>query len=103
MLRRSSAASLVRAFLPCALLAACGSSAAPPAETPPREEPAEPSAPPAPPATSAPLEPTAGADAPPAPSTSDAGDAKPAADPNAQRDIRFVQTPEGLRVEVLGV
>jgi hypothetical protein len=30
-------------------------------------------------------------------------DADPQPDPDAQRDIRYIKTPEGLRVEILGV
>jgi hypothetical protein len=48
------------------------------------------------------LEPTVGMDAPPQPSES-AEEPKAAPDPNAERDIRFIKTPEGLRVEILGV
>jgi hypothetical protein len=40
-------------------------------------------------------------DAPPQPAETGGGDAKQGSD--APRDIRFVQTPEGLRVEILGV
>jgi hypothetical protein len=77
-------------------LLSCGSS------PPPAEAPVE-TAPPAPePAAEKPPEPTpgtedAGATAPP---PAEAETVSPA---DAQRDIRFVQTPEGLRVEILGV
>jgi hypothetical protein len=40
-------------------------------------------------------------DAPPQKAEAGGADAKP--NPDAQRDIRFIQTPEGLRVEILGV
>ena len=64
-----------------------------PVETSVAAEPASDAPPPSEPA------PDASADASPA----GAADAKPAADPNAQRDIRYIKTPEGLRVEILGV
>src|SRR5262245_53024530 len=84
----------------CWGIAACGSSGPPPAEAP-----AEPATPPAPAATESAPEPTAGTDAPPqdAGASESSPGAEPASDVDAQRDIRYVQTPEGLRVEILGV
>jgi hypothetical protein len=37
------------------------------------------------------------------PPSGEAADADPEPDPDAQRDIRYIKTPEGLRVEILGV
>jgi hypothetical protein len=95
MLRRVPVSAVAALFAYCGLLS-CGSS------PPPAEAPVE-TAPPAPePAAEKPPEPTpgtedAGATAPP---PAEAETVSPA---DAQRDIRFVQTPEGLRVEILGV
>ncbi|HEX6275809.1 MAG TPA: hypothetical protein VFZ53_22360, partial [Polyangiaceae bacterium] len=97
-LRRSSTVVLASAAL--AALPACGGAAAPPqapadkepavaAASPPELVPAEP-----------PAEPAA-AEAP-APDGASA-DSKPASNGDEQRSIRYVQTPEGLRVEILGV
>jgi hypothetical protein len=81
-------------------LSGCGSSASPPAEAPPAAPvPAPTPAPETP--SEAPPEPPASTDAPPA--TSDAASAESKPDPDAQRDIRYIKTPEGLRVEILGV
>ena len=97
MLRRVLV-SVVVALFACSGLLSCGSS------SPPPEAPLETAAPaPAPAPAETPPEPSA-ADAP----AQDAGASSPASDEpasptDAQRDIRFVQTPEGLRVEILGV
>lgn len=86
----------------CLGLTACGSSGSPPAEAP-----VEPVAAPAP--AEKPPEPTVGTDAPPqgeaagAGKGEGAGAAETVSEADAQRDIRYIQTPEGLRVEVLGV
>src|SRR5262245_8780471 len=75
----------------------CGGGAS---EAPASSAPVEPSKPPpapAPAASEAPLEPTVGNDATPQTADTGGADAKPG--PDAQREIRFVQTPEGLRVE----
>ena len=86
-------------FSACFGSLSCGSSS-PPAETPVESAP-----PPAAPET--PPEPAPAADAPPqdagASGAEASADAKPASDVDAPRDIRFIQTPEGLRVEILGV
>ena len=82
-------------------LAACGAPAAPP-EAPVAPEPASPAAAPEAPATEKPPEATGTEKPPESTATSDAG-APPAANPDEQRSIRYVQTPEGLRVEILGV
>lgn len=80
-------------------LSGCGSSS-PPAQGPaPASSPA-PEPAPSPPSDT-PAEPKAGTDAPPP--SGDAASAEPEVDPNAQRDIRYIKTPEGLRVEILGV
>src|SRR5262245_17234236 len=94
---RSVLVSAVVALSACFGLLSCGSS------SPPAEAPVETSAPA--PAPAASTEPTVGMDAPP--QDAGAGDsptsAEPASAADAQRDIRFIQTPEGLRVEILGV
>ena len=84
----------------------CGGGAA---ASPPPDAPAPPPAETAPPPASvAPASTTAPSDAPPtnppaeAPAPAAAEPAEP--DPNdAPRDLKFIQTPEGLRVEILGV
>jgi hypothetical protein len=87
-----------RAF---AALALCAASCGPPqqpAPPPPPEPPAEPA--PAPAASVSPTAepaPAVAADPPPAEAPA------PAPDPDAARDVRYIQTQEGLRVEVLGV
>jgi hypothetical protein len=85
----------------CFCLLSCGSS------SPPAETPVEPATPAVPAAPEKPPEPTPGMDASPqdagASGAEGSAEAKPASDVDAQRDIRFVQTPEGLRVEILGV
>ena len=84
-------------------LGACGASPAAPPEAAVAPESALPAAAPEPSSTEKPPEPTVGMDAPPqSTSTSDSG-APPAANPDEQRTVRYVQTPEGLRVEILGV
>jgi hypothetical protein len=84
-------------------LAACGGSPAAPPEAPVASEPALSAASTEPTSTEKPVEPTKGMDAPPeSTATSDAG-AGPAANPDEQRTVRYVQTPDGLRVEILGV
>ena len=98
MLRRALVSWFV-GFSACFGSLSCGSS------SPPAETPVEPAPPPAAPET--PPEPAPAADAPPqdagASEAEASADAKPASDVDAPRDIRFVQTPEGLRVEILGV
>ena len=82
-------------------LSACGSSAPPP-ETPAAAEPPPAAPEPAPAESASPPEPTAGKDAPPQNEAS-GGQSKSASNAEPPRDVRYVQTPEGLRVEVLGV
>lgn len=97
MLRRPRALPFACGIFPLiAALSGCGSSASPPVEAPP-SAPAPAPAPPEPAAT----EPEVSADAPPP--AGDAESAEPKPDPNAQRDIRYIKTPEGLRIEILGV
>jgi hypothetical protein len=101
MARRTYAVVLVSAAALVAL-SACGG-AATPAEAPSEPEPAAtPSPAPQTLLEGAPTEPAEGTDAPAEPADSSA-DAKPASNPDEQRNIRYVQTPEGLRVEILGV
>jgi hypothetical protein len=93
---------LFGAWLLASSLQACGGSVAP-----------EPQAPEAPPAASAEPAPAASTEPADAADASPAGDAAakpeaeekpaPAKDPNAQREIKYVVTPEGLKVEVAGV
>lgn len=83
-------------------LSGCGGAAAEPqtADSAPASS-AEPAAPAAEPAPAA-----APADAPAAdakPAADEKPAAPPAKDPNAQREIKYVVTPEGLKVEVAGV
>ncbi len=90
---------LALAWLVTVSLGACGAEAAPEPKTP--EAAAEPAPAPEPaPATPA-------ADAKPAEEAKPAADAKPAEtppkDPNAMREVRYVVTPEGLKIEVAGV
>lgn len=42
-------------------------------------------------------------DAKPEPATKPEAEAKPAKDPNAMREVKYVVTPEGLKIEVAGV
>jgi len=76
-------------------LGACGASPAAPPEAAVAPEPAAPAAAPEPPSTEKPPEPTE--------STASDAAPPPAANPDEQRTVRYVQTPEGLRVEILGV
>jgi hypothetical protein len=78
-------------------LLSCGSS------SPPAETPVETAAPAPAPTAEKPPEPTPGTDAPPQDAGASSAPAESASPADAQRDIRFVQTPEGLRVEILGV
>ncbi|MDF3067584.1 MAG: hypothetical protein K0R38_3185 [Polyangiaceae bacterium] len=56
------------------------------------------------PTAAPPAEATASADPPPEPAAVDETPAPaPAKDPNAQREVKYVVTPEGLKVEVAGV
>jgi hypothetical protein len=96
-----SADLLSKAFVALALalaLPGCGGGAesAPPPSAP--SSPPEPAPAAEPPPAAAPAEPPPAADAP-APAAAD----EAAAARDAQRDIKFIQTPEGLRVEILGV
>jgi hypothetical protein len=91
---------LVGGWLVATSLAGCGGEAAPepkapeaPAETPAAAEPAPPPVEAAPEAK--PEEPKADAPA--------AKPAAPAKDPNAMREVKYVVTPEGLKIEVAGV
>ena len=91
---------LLGAWFVATSLAACGGAAAPePKTADAAAAPAEPTAP-APEARPA-------ADASPAAETKPEADAKPAAapakDPNAAREVKYVVTPEGLKIEVAGV
>jgi hypothetical protein len=93
---------VVLAWVVATSLGACGAEAAPEPKTPEAAEPT-PAAEPAP------------ADPAPAPTASEpAADAKPEAeakpaaetppkDPNAMREVKYVVTPEGLKIEVAGV
>jgi len=99
-----SASAVSKTFVALVLgLSGCGGGAAtsPPAEAPPPAEPATGKAPAEPATTPAP------SDAPPTAPATEA--AAPAAEPaesepsDAPRDLKFIQTPEGLRVEILGV
>jgi pyruvate/2-oxoglutarate dehydrogenase complex dihydrolipoamide acyltransferase (E2) component len=82
-------------------LAGCGAEAAPEPKTPAAAAEAPATAEPAPaPAEAAPAE------AKPEEPKADAPAAKPAApakDPNAMREVKYVVTPEGLKIEVAGV
>jgi hypothetical protein len=101
----------MQAFSRCALIGlvgfgvACGASQA---DAPPATAPAEPAvaSSPAPPA-SHPAEAAPATTADPAPSDAaaeaPADAAPPAHDPNAIRDVRYIATPEGLKIEVDGV
>lgn len=94
---------LVGAWLLATSLPGCGGAAAEPQTPDSSPAPsAEPAAPAAPAADAA-----APADAPAADAAKPAAEEKPAAppakDPNAQREIKYVVTPEGLKVEVAGV
>lgn len=95
MLRRFLFSAVVALFAGFGL-SSCGSSS-PPAEAPVETAPA-----PAPAPAETPPEPTAATDAPQQDAGAPASD-EPASPADAQRDIRFIQTPEGLRVEILGV
>jgi hypothetical protein len=81
----------------------CGGAAAesPPESPPPAAEPPAP-APEAAPSEAPPSETTAASSAD-ASGAATKGDSAAASGVDAPRDVRFVQTPEGLRVEVLGV
>jgi hypothetical protein len=82
-----------------ALFAASCGPPPPPIEPP---EPAPTAAPP--PAPPAAVPPAKSADPAPAPAAeAPVEQPAPAPDPDAQRDVRYVQTPEGLRIELLGV
>ncbi|HXK18338.1 MAG TPA: hypothetical protein VNG33_11075 [Polyangiaceae bacterium] len=94
---------LVGAWLLATSLAACGSE--------PQPEPKTPDAAPAPSASAVPAAAaadSAGADAKPEAEPKPEADAKPVAppppkDPNAMREVKYVVTPEGLKIEVAGV
>lgn len=95
MLRRRLVARFASAVL--AALPACGGSAEPPKAAEPEPVPS-----PAPAAVpSEKPEPASATDAPT--EATSAPEPAPAANPDEQRNIRYVQTPEGLRVEILGV
>lgn len=94
---------VVGAWLIATSLSACGGDAAPAPKTAdaasePEPAPAEPAGVPAEPAPT---------DAPAADDAKPAAEAKPAAaaatDPNAPRTVKYVVTPEGLKIEVSGV
>jgi hypothetical protein len=97
---RPSLGETVRCALAVLSLAAvsCGPPQ-PPAEPPSPELPDDPAPAPAAPAAEARPAPEPAPAAEPPPEEAP----PPAADPDAPRDVRYVQTPEGLRVEVLGV
>lgn len=103
-----SVSALSKTFVALALgLYGCGGGAA---STPPADAPAPPPAEPAPlPASAAPASTTAPSDAPPTTPPAEAPATATAAEPaepdpsDAPRDVKFIQTPEGLRVEILGV
>lgn len=80
---------------------ACGGSPAPEATAPAAPSAASNPEPAAPPADEAPAPAPEQASAEPAAATEEA--APPARDPNATRDVRYVQMPEGLKIEVDGV
>jgi hypothetical protein len=91
---------LALAWLVAASLGACGAEAAP--------EPKAPDAEPAPAAAPEAAEPAPAEDAKPAADTKPEAEAKPAEetpakDPNAMREVKYVVTPEGLKIEVAGV
>lgn len=95
---------IVGGWLVATSLAACGGDSAPEpktADAAPATASAEPAAPvsDAAPAADAKPETDAKADAKP---DADAA-AKPAKDPNASREVKYVVTPEGLKIEVAGV
>ena len=77
----------------------CGGSGTPPAEEPPAAAPEPAPEPPEP----APVPEPVGEAAPADPGPAEAETAPPVDDRDAQREVRYVQTPDGLRVEVLGV
>jgi hypothetical protein len=80
--------------LVAALLAGCGGAQPEPLAG----APTEPEAPP--PDVAAPLEPPPASPEPEPEPTAEAEQAPPARDPDAQREVRYIQTQEGLRVEV---
>jgi hypothetical protein len=93
---------LVGAWLVATSLPGCGGGATPEPQTPDAPSPAASAEAPAPPASSASAE-AAAPSAAPAPAVEDKPAAAPAKDPNAQREIKYLVTPEGLKVEVAGV
>jgi hypothetical protein len=96
---------LVLAWVVAASLGACGAEAAPEPKAPdavvPASSDAAPGAPDAPAAEAAAPDAAAAADAPPAAEAKPAEG--PAKDPNAKREVKYVDTPEGLKIEVAGV
>ena len=93
---------LVGAWLVATSVAGCGGEPAPEpktADAPPAAAAAEP--------VSAPVDAAPAADATPPADVKPEADAKPAAapvkDPNAMREVKYVVTPEGLKIEVAGV
>jgi hypothetical protein len=90
---------LVLAWVVATSLGACGAEAAPE----PKTADAEPT-----PAAEAAAEPAPATDAKPAAEAKPVDEAKPAdeappKDPNAMREVKYVVTPEGLKIEVAGV
>jgi hypothetical protein len=87
-------------------LIACGGGKEPPAAPEAEsaaEVPAEAPAEPAPADSAEPASPPAEAEASPAPAEKPDPTEKPAADPNVPREVKYIQTPDGLKVEVSGV
>jgi hypothetical protein len=92
---------LALAWLVAASLGACGAEAAPEPKAPDAEAPAAA-------APDAASEPAPAADAKPADEAKPEAESKPAEetppkDPNAMREVKYVVTPEGLKIEIAGV
>lgn len=93
---------LVGAWLAATSLAACGGEAAPEPKTADTAAEAPAAAEPAAPAADAAAEAKPEADAKPE-APAETKPAAPAKDPNAMREVKYVVTPEGLKIEVAGV
>jgi hypothetical protein len=100
---RLRALSVATSLVTLSALIACGGGKEPPAapETASTEGPA--AAEPAPVASEEPPTPPAAEESPAPAAEKPVPDERPAADPNAPREVKYIQTPDGLKVEVSGV